>query len=196
MARQINKFIMTEAAERLGVSQPTLSAWEGERKSPSIDKLESMADIYHVTTDFLLGRSTQEQPPMDKTIPVSQKAVNTMHGKPVWSPKFGWALVNAANGVLVLPDSTVVPISDSGPLYTLPPSFTVGYCEYGEPLSLSEIRSMKRIWIQPISRDSDSNEEHKGWYRICERYAENELGYRFYFDTYAAKWLAFENELE
>ena len=38
-ARQINKLKITEAAEKLGISQPTLSAWEGERKSPSIDKL-------------------------------------------------------------------------------------------------------------------------------------------------------------
>lgn len=46
-----------KAAERLGVSQPTLSAWEGERKAPSIESLENMADLYGVTTDFLLGRS-------------------------------------------------------------------------------------------------------------------------------------------
>lgn len=36
-ARQINKLKITEAAEKLNISQPTLSAWEGERKSPSID---------------------------------------------------------------------------------------------------------------------------------------------------------------
>lgn len=56
-ARQINKLKIMEAAEKLGISQPTLSAWEGERKSPSIDKLENMAELYGVTTDFLLGRS-------------------------------------------------------------------------------------------------------------------------------------------
>lgn len=32
-ARQINKLKVIEAAEKLGVSQPTLSAWEGERKA-------------------------------------------------------------------------------------------------------------------------------------------------------------------
>ena len=45
-ARLINKLKVIEAAEKLGVSQPTLSAWEGERKSPSIDSLENMADLY------------------------------------------------------------------------------------------------------------------------------------------------------
>lgn len=36
-ARQINKFKVIEAATKLGISQPTLSAWEGERKSPGLD---------------------------------------------------------------------------------------------------------------------------------------------------------------
>ncbi len=55
-ARKINKLKAIEAAAKLGVSQPTLSVWEGERKSPSIDNLENMADLYGVTTDYFLGR--------------------------------------------------------------------------------------------------------------------------------------------
>ena len=39
-ARKLNKLKLIDAAKLLGVSQPTLSAWEGERKSPSIDALE------------------------------------------------------------------------------------------------------------------------------------------------------------
>ena len=35
-ARQINKLKITKAAEKLGISQPPLSAWEGERESPSM----------------------------------------------------------------------------------------------------------------------------------------------------------------
>ena len=54
--QQINKLKMTEAAAKLGISQPTLSAWEGERKPPSNDGLEHMADLYGVTTDYLIGR--------------------------------------------------------------------------------------------------------------------------------------------
>ncbi len=56
-AKLINKLKVIEAAEKLGVSQPTLSAWEGERKSPGLDNLENMADLYGVTADFLLGRT-------------------------------------------------------------------------------------------------------------------------------------------
>ena len=32
--------------------------------------------------------------------------------------------------------------------------------------------------------------ELRGWYRVEDRYVENEVGQRFYFDFYGAKWLA------
>lgn len=53
-ARKLNHLKVTEAAQRLQVSQPTLSAWEGERKSPNLENLEKMADLYSVTAYFLL----------------------------------------------------------------------------------------------------------------------------------------------
>ena len=59
-ARQLKKLKAIEAAELLGISQPTLSAWETGNKVPSVEGLEKMADLYGVTTDFLLGRSESE----------------------------------------------------------------------------------------------------------------------------------------
>ena len=59
-ARLLNNLKVVEAIEKLGISQPTLNAWEGERKTPSLDALENMADLYGVTTDYLLtGRPAQ-----------------------------------------------------------------------------------------------------------------------------------------
>ncbi len=55
-ARLIKHLKVADAMKLLGVSQPTLSAWECERKSPSIEKLELMADVYETSTDYLLGR--------------------------------------------------------------------------------------------------------------------------------------------
>ena len=55
-ARQNINMRLTDAAQNLGVSQPTLSAWESERKSPSLDMLVKAAELYGVTTDYLLGR--------------------------------------------------------------------------------------------------------------------------------------------
>ena len=55
-ARKSQKLIIKDAAAKLDVSPSTLGAWESERKTPSIESLEAMADLYQVTTDYLLGR--------------------------------------------------------------------------------------------------------------------------------------------
>lgn len=44
-ARLINKLKAIWAAAKLGVFQPTFSAWEGERNSPGLDNLENIADL-------------------------------------------------------------------------------------------------------------------------------------------------------
>ena len=45
-----------ETAISLGVSVQTVSCWETERKFPTLDNLVKLADLYHTTTDELLGR--------------------------------------------------------------------------------------------------------------------------------------------
>ena len=194
-ARQINKLKITEAAEKLGISQPTLSAWEGERKSPSIDKLENMADLYGVTTDFLLGCSeTQVQ---DSKEPIPLQTLPAFHGRPVWSVKYGWLLVNAADRLLTFPDGHTMPFADIiGELFRMAPSFSEAEPPKTLPLSHSEVRRQKEIWVEPISPDSDLRRELQGWYHVKDRFAENEYGNRFYLDTYGSKWLAFISETE
>ncbi len=189
LARQFNKLKATEAAEHLGVSQPTLSAWEGERKSPGLDNLESMADLYGVTTDFLLGRT--EQNGLSATTPIPMEALPIFHGKPVWSAVYGWLLVNAINQTLLLPNGQTIPFADSRELYTLPQLFAEPALPSGKPLLLSEVKELEQIWVEPISPDSDLRNELRGWYQVKGRFVQNEYGNRFYLDTYGAKWLAF-----
>ncbi len=105
-ARQTNKLKVIEAAEKLGVSQPTLSAWKGERKSPSIDSLENMANLYGVTTDFLLGRSDAQT--QDYKQPIPLQSLPAFHGRPVWSAVYGWLLVNAADRLLTFPNGRTI----------------------------------------------------------------------------------------
>lgn len=112
-AQKLNHLRTIKAAEMLGISQPTLSSREGEHKSPSIDSLERMADLYGVTTDYLLGRS--EVIP-DSFIPVSIQILPILHGKPIWSAVHGWMLVNAADGLLLLADGTIIPYPDAAEL--------------------------------------------------------------------------------
>ena len=76
-ARLIKHLKVAEVMKLLGVSQPTLSGWEWERKSPSIEKLELMADVYEVSTDYLLGHiSTYKNTPSN---PVSHAALPVLH---------------------------------------------------------------------------------------------------------------------
>lgn len=192
-ARQINKLKVIEAAEKLGISQPTLSAWEGERKSPSIEGLEKMANLYGVTTDYLLGRS--EQATTNSSDSISPKSLSIFHGKPVWSSKHGWLLVNAIEKTLLLPDGSPLPFSDCGELFASPVLFSESNLPTEKPLLLAEINSLKRVWIEPISPDPDLRNELRGWYTVKDRFVENEFGNRFYLDTYNSKWLAFTSNI-
>ena len=191
-ARQINNLKVIEAAEKLGISQPTLSAWEGERKSPSVEGLEKMSDLYGVTTDFLLGRS--EQGISVQSVPVPSESLPIFHGKPVWYAKHGWMLVNTINHTLMLSNGQTIPFSDAQKLFTLPQLFSEPSLPSGKPLVLSEIRQFTQIWLEPISPDSDLRTELRGWYQVKKHYVQNEYGNRFYLDTYEAKWLAFHPE--
>lgn len=191
-ARQINKLKVIEAAERLGISQPTLSAWEGERKSPSINNLENMANLYGVTTDFLLGRS--ETRVQDSKQPISLPALPAFHGKPVWSAAYGWLLVNAVDRLLTFPDGHTLPFSDIiGELFISSPPFSESDPPKELPLSYSEVSTQTQIWLEPISPDSDLRNELRGWYHVKDRFVENEYGNRFYLDAYGSKWLAFSS---
>lgn len=194
-ARLINKLKAIEAAEKLGVSQPTLSAWEGERKSPSIDSLENMADLYGVTTDFLLGRSEIQVHNSKQPIPL--QTLPAFHSKPVWSATYGWLLVNAADKLLIFPDGRTLPFSDIiGELFISSSPFSESVPPRELPLSRSEVSRQKEIWLEPISPDSDLRKELQGWYRVKDRFVENEYGNRFYLDNYGSKWLAFTLETE
>lgn len=191
-ARQINKLKVIEAAPRLGISQPTLSAWEGERKSPSIEGLEKMADLYGVSTDYLLGHS--QQGGGNPSVPISIKSLAVFHSKPVWSAQHGWMLVNAMDKVLLLSNGRTIPFADCGELYASAQLFAEPALPNGSPLSLSEIRGYEQIWLEPISPDSELRDELRGWYQVKDRFVQNEYGNRFYLDTYGAKWLAFDKE--
>ncbi len=190
-ARKMNNLKLTPTAEKLGVSQPTLSAWENGNKSPTLDNLEKMADMYGVTTDFLLGRSQHQVKKSNE--PISLESLQFMHGNPVWSQKYGWMLVDAISKKLIIDSENSLTFEDVGKLFALIPSFAAPEIPSGNPISKSKLPQYEEIWLETISTDAKLRDDLKGWYRIKNRWAENEFGNRFYLDTYGAKWLAFEN---
>lgn len=44
-----------DLASRLEVTKQTISNWENENIQPSIDMLVDLANVFNVTTDYLLG---------------------------------------------------------------------------------------------------------------------------------------------
>lgn len=189
-ARKLNNLKLIEAADLLGVSQPILSAWEGGRKSPSLGSLEKMAELYGVSTDFLLGRSTDEYSPSH---PLSPEQLLLMNGKPVWSSAHGWMLVDSTCRHLILSDGSIQTFADAGEIFLSPSLFSELFAFSEQPVLRNELPCQTQIWLEPISPDSDLRNELRGWYRIKGSYAENEYGNRFHLDTYGAKWLAFKN---
>lgn len=47
----------TDVANQIGVTPALISAYEKLERKPSIDKLIALADIFHVSTDYILGRT-------------------------------------------------------------------------------------------------------------------------------------------
>ena len=190
-ARKAHHLKLTETAQKLGISQPTLSAWENERKSPSVDGLERMADLYGVSTDYLLGRA--EPDACAPTVPIPQAALPIFHGRPVWSADHGWMLVNAASRMLLCLDGQMLSFGNICQLYASPLLFAESTLPSGEPLERAEVASRQRVWVEPISPDAELRAELRGWYLVEERSVQNEMGNRFYMDVYNAKWLAFDS---
>lgn len=59
--RQQNNFTQAQLAERLGITKSVISAYETGLRMPSYDILISLARIFKVSTDYLLGVERKEE---------------------------------------------------------------------------------------------------------------------------------------
>ena len=183
-----------EAATKIGVSQAAISQWENGTRTPSIEMLCKMADLYCVSTDYLLGRDSASKVtpiPLDDKI-LTRDTLRFMHGKPVWDSQRGWGVVNSALDYIIFMDGSKVVLGEAMALQTVPPAFSVGYSPTAKPIAYDDLSKFQHLWIQPISADTFLREELSGWYQVKSFYVENQYGTRFLFDTYGTRWLAFE----
>ena len=187
-ARVMNHMKAVEAAEKLGVATPTLSAWESEKKSPPIEMILAMAELYNVSTDYLLGNDVQAA--IDSLSDIPQASLSLYHGRPVWVKDNGWALVNSIEKVLTFPDGHKELYTDATILARAP-----RFAEIELPTSIAltkeEIKNSDSVWVEPLSADK-VREELRGCYTVRGEYVENSRGNRFFLDSYAATWFAFE----
>lgn len=57
-------------AEKIGLTGQTLSNYERDYRSPDPETLKKLADLYDVSTDFLVGREEKDRPKskLDQTV--------------------------------------------------------------------------------------------------------------------------------
>ena len=189
-ARLMNNLKAVEAAEKLGVAYPTLSAWESEKKSPPIDTIISMAKLYNVSVDYLVGNDIQ--PSVSTLTPIAKEAIPLYHGRPVWVYRHGWALVNSVEGTLVFADGSKMLYTDLN-LLACAPVFAEASIPNSKLLTKDDILNAESVWVEPISSDPIRN-ELRGTYTVKGEYVENSRGSRFFLDSYSATWLAYINE--
>lgn len=188
-ARKMNNLKLTVAAQKLGVSQPTLSSWEAGRKSPTVENLEKMAELYGVTTDYLLGRGGEQAD--DNAILLSYDHFRISNGKPIWSSKYGWLLVSATAQEFITSAGKHIPFDTAGEVLDFVPQFAESTIPHTKALTPSEIHFQTQVWVEPISPDPEMREHLRGFYQVKELFVENEYGTKFSFSSYGAKWLAF-----
>ncbi len=54
--RQAFGWNQVQLAEKLNITKQTVSNWENENIQPSVEMLLRLAELFHVSTDYLLGR--------------------------------------------------------------------------------------------------------------------------------------------
>lgn len=67
------KISIVELEEKLGFSRNSLYSWK--RNKPSVEKLQKVADYFHVSTDYLLGRESQGRQNIDITSAITNPAI-------------------------------------------------------------------------------------------------------------------------
>lgn len=72
----------SKAAIEMGISKGTVSVWKNKGTSPRMAQLEKIADYFHVSTDYLLGKTAQkENPALEKSedIDIAQELEEMMN---------------------------------------------------------------------------------------------------------------------
>ncbi|NUU75293.1 helix-turn-helix transcriptional regulator [Paenibacillus xylanilyticus] len=55
--REKKGWTQEELSSTIGISRAALSHYEKNRRKPDLDTLSQLADIFHVSIDFILGRT-------------------------------------------------------------------------------------------------------------------------------------------
>ena len=183
-----------EVAKRIGVSQPAVYQWDNGNKLPSVEMLCKLADLYCVSTDYLLGRENPDDYIPKNNEIIAVESLRALNGKPVWDENRGWGIVNGVQDYVIFMDGSRIVLAEAMNLRAMAPAYSMGYSPTAKPIFHEELNNFKAVWVKPITPDSFLQDELTGWYEVHEFYVQNQYGTRFLFDTYGTRWLAFEME--
>lgn len=192
--RQLKGLKSSEVAEQLSISKNSLSEWENGSRIPPCERIVQLADFYGVSVDYLLGRDVDGATHIDSLKPISKSTLSIHHGRPVWIDGIGWALVNAAEGVLVYPNGSKHTLSEVPKAYSHPPQYGQSALPDTDPIELDDLTKYDSVWVEPISVYGAERTSLRGWYDVKNEFVENKRGSRFFFDSYGATWFAFANK--
>lgn len=63
--RKKKRMTQTQVAKRLNISKASISGYENNVKTPSVDTLIQMSNLYGVSTDYLLGLDNRDMLDVD-----------------------------------------------------------------------------------------------------------------------------------
>jgi len=68
----------SKLAKQIGISRSSVNAWEAGKSMPSVGHLVALADIFNVSTDYLLGREPKSLVHMDNLSNSDARMINEL----------------------------------------------------------------------------------------------------------------------
>jgi transcriptional regulator with XRE-family HTH domain len=66
LLRKANRLTMEEVGRRLGIAKSSYYGYENESRTPPLEKLQQLANMYDVSSDYILGLTEDPDPKQDR----------------------------------------------------------------------------------------------------------------------------------
>ncbi|HEX3017235.1 MAG TPA: helix-turn-helix transcriptional regulator [Caproicibacter sp.] len=76
--RRCKNLTQSQAAKRLHLSKTTISGYENNIKTPSLDTLTKMSVFYGVSSDYILGLENRKMLPIDGLTPSQEEILKKL----------------------------------------------------------------------------------------------------------------------
>lgn len=73
--RELHELTQEQLAKHLDISRAALSHYEKNRRVPDYETLNKIADFFEVTVDYLIGRTEEPRPTLEKQIELFEKSL-------------------------------------------------------------------------------------------------------------------------